>query len=102
MVYIFATPVVCDTCVYQPPQGAVYIEQTGHSPVQRLPKHHTDARTAAHCAMFHRLLLTTNMSDWVTNPVQCRESLFQASLAERNWWLDLQHWAINDTPPRIS
>ena len=76
--------------------GAVYVGQTGQSPVQRLRKHHTDARAAVDCATFHKLLLTMNMSDWVTIPVQYCESLFQAGLAERNWWSDLRHWAVND------
>ena len=82
--------------------GAVYVGQTGQSPVQRLRKHHTDARAAVDCATFHKLLLTTNMSDWVTIPVQYCESLFQAGMAERNWWSDLRHWAVNDIPPGIS
>ena len=82
--------------------GAVYVGQTRQSPIQRLRKHHTDARAAADCATFHRLLLTTRLSDWVTIPVQYCESLFQAGLVERNWWSDLKHWAVNDIPPGIS
>ena len=80
----------------------MYVGQTSQSPVQRLRQHHTDARAAVDCATFHKLLLTTNMSDWVTIPLRYCESLFQAGLAERNWWSDLRHWAVNDIPPGIS
>ena len=80
---------------------AVYVGQTGQSPVQRLRKHHTDARSAADCATFHKLLLTTNMADWVAIPVQYCSTLIQTGRAERTWWSD-RHWAVNDIPPGIS
>ena len=52
--------------------------------------------------MFHALLVTTEMSDWVTMPGQYCATLFQAGLAERTWWSDLWHWAVNDIPRGIS
>ena len=82
--------------------GAMYVGQTTQSPIQRLRKHHTDARAAAVYATFHTVLLTTDISDWITIPVQYCETLFQAGVAERTWWADLRHWAVNDIPPRIS
>ena len=54
------------------------------------------------CATFHSLLLTTHISNWVTIPVQYYATLFQAGLAERTWWYDLRHWAVNNIPPGIS
>ena len=50
--------------------GAAHLGQTSQSPIQRLHKHHTDTEAAVDCATFHKLLPTTNMSDWVTIPVQ--------------------------------
>ena len=82
--------------------GMLYVGQTSKSPVQRLRKHHTDARAGTDCATFHTLLLTTDIGDWVTIPVQYCASLFQTGLAERAWWSDLRHWAVNDIPPGIS
>ena len=82
--------------------GAVYVGQTTQSPIQRLRKRHTDARAVADCATFHTLLLTTDISDRITIPIQYCETLFQAGLAERTWWADLRHWAVNDIPPGIS
>ena len=82
--------------------GAVYVGQTSQAPIQRLRKHYCDARAGTHSASFHAQLLLTDISNWITIPVQYCDTLFQAGLAERQWWADLHKWALNDIPPGIS
>ena len=82
--------------------GAVYIGQTSQAPIQRLQKHYCDARAGTDTTTFHAQLLLIDISNWITIPVQYRDTLFQATMAERQWWADLHRWALNDIPPSIS
>ena len=70
--------------------------------MQRLRKHYCDARAGTDSASFHAQLLLTDISNWVTVPVQYCDTLFQTGLAERQWWADLHKWALNDIPTGIS
>ena len=79
--------------------GSLYIRQTSQAPIQRL---HTDTRANTDNATFHHMLLTTNIADWVTIPMQYCPTLFQTGPAERTRWSDLKQWAVNDIPPGIS
>ena len=65
--------------------GAAYIGQTTQAPVQRLRKHYYDARAGTGSAAFHAQLLLTDISNWITFPVQYCDTLFQAALAEGQW-----------------
>ena len=82
--------------------GAVYVGQTSQAPIQRLRKHYGDARAGKDSASFHAQLLLTDISNWVTIPVQYCDTPFQAGWAERQWWADLHKWALNDLPPGMS
>ena len=80
----------------------MYIGQTSQAPIQRLRKHYCGARAGIDIATLHAQLLLTDISNWITIPVGYCDTLFQAGLAERQWWPDLHRWALNNIPPGIS
>ena len=82
--------------------SAVYIGQTSQAPIRRLRKHYCDKRAGTNSATFHAQLLLTDISNWITIPVQYCGTLLQTGAAERHWWADLHRRALNDIPPGIS
>ena len=66
---------------------------------------HGQQRTVPHSTNCSSLPICLTGSPFPCNTASLfskQESLFQAGLAERNWWSDLKHWAVNDIPPGIS